>query len=539
MSLSSVRRAAGLAVLLFVGSPVFGDVSPYFGTFPPAQPSEASHQPAGLDWYKDEVFYHIWMHAFADSDGNGVGDLPGIVGRLDDLKDLGVTSLWLSPFWTSPSTHGYDVVDYTTVDPRYGTNDDLKTLLKAAHSRGMKVIFDFVPNHVSARNPWFTDSRDGKNGRRNWFLWREKAPSSGWLDFSGKPGWHAVRGRQSYYALFWDQMPDLNYREPAVRQEMARVIADWLNFGFDGMRIDAVKYLFENETSGANSDQPETLEFFRKLRKEVVDPYAALGYPKVMVGENWTDSVESLVSYLSSDGKTNDGLHATLEFPFGTTVTTILNGTGTVEGEWGRLYENLVAPIAGAGGWTFTFLSNHDNYQSRPATLYAPAAKVKVAQALQMTAWGTPVLYYGNEIGMTGANGNDGNMRKTFPWKALEEAKADPESLWNWQAALNRLRLAHPALRRGDLRLLTATPDLAAVFARTLGADRVVVVLNLTDESLDEVTVPLGDLSKGPLTSLAGDPSAASLDGGALSIRGLEPYGVRIFQLGAGAALTP
>lgn len=504
--------------------------STYFGSLAPARPSEASLKQEALDWYKDEVFYHIWLHAFADSDGNGVGDLAGVASRLDTLQALGVTSLWLSPFWVSPSTHGYDVVDFNRVDPRYGTNDDLKTLLNAAHSRGMKVIFDFVPNHVSARHPWFTDSRDGKNQKRNWFLWKETPPTRGWLDFGGRPAWYRAGG-SSYYALFWDQMPDLNYREAQVRLAMAEVITNWLDFGFDGLRVDAVKYLFEDETTGANSDQPETLEFFRQLRREVIEPYAALGYPKVMVAENWSSDWDSLQAYLSSDGKRNDGLHATLDFPFGNAVTNILNGTGTVESDWGREYDNLIRPVEAAGAWTFTFLSNHDNYQSRPATLFGDPAKVKVALAMQMTGWGTPVLYYGNEVGMKGANGNDGNMRKPFPWRDLAEHQGEPDSVWNWQAFLGKLRHDHPALRRGDLTVLNPNPDQAAVYSRTLGRHQVVVVLNLTEVPLEQFTVALSGPSPLALSVLSGDPAALSLDQGVLTVKGMVPYGITIVQV--------
>lgn len=526
-------RTSLALVLLLLSPALFAETKPFFGALPPAAPAvDVSLKQSSVDWYKDEVFYHIWVNAFADSDGNGVGDLNGITSRLDYLKDLGVTSLWLSPFWKSPSSHGYDVVDYSTVDPKWGTNDDLKTLLQEAHARGLKVIFDFVPNHVSAQHPWFLDSRDGKNDKRNWFLWKDSPPASGWLDFGGRSAWRAAKGRQYYYAIFWDQMPDLNYREPAVRQALGEVMATWLNFGFDGMRIDAVKYLFEDPNTGANADQPETLAFFRNLRREILDPYAALGYPKFMVVENWTADNENLMAYLSSDGKNNDGAQATLDFPFGTAVTSILNGSGTIEGDLGRQYDNLVQPLQQAGGWAFTFLSNHDNYQSRPATNYASQAQVRLAQTLQMTGWGTPVLYYGNEIGMKGANGNDGNMRKPFPWNEVDAARADPDSLWQWQARLNRLRKEHPALRHGDWQFFTATPDQASIYARTLGNDQLVVVLNLTDEPLDDFAVSLGSTFRGTPVPLVGDLSTFSWDGQNLSVRGLAPFGVRIFQFG-------
>lgn len=533
---AAVARAAASPASAAV--PLAADGS-YFGAFEPAAPNAAnSLKQDKADWYKDEIFYHVWLYAFADSDKNGIGDLAGVTSKLDYLQSLGVTAVWLSPFWKTPSTHGYDVVDYYQVEPRFGSLGDLFELLSAAHKRGMKVIFDFVPNHVSAQNPWFTDSRDRRNDKRDWFLWKNEVPAAGWKDFGGNPAWRPwgedpeTGDDQFNYALFWNQMPDLNYREPAVREAMAGVVSHWLNFGFDGMRVDAVKYLFETPATGANSDQPETYEFFRRLRQEVLEPYTALGYPKFMVAENWTGDNANLLRYQSADGRTNDGFNATLDFPFGSRLSEVLSGKEIAQQSLANEYRTLIQPITRAGGWTFTFLSNHDNYQSRPATQYGAEARVRLAQAIQMCAWGTPVLYYGNEVGMAGVNGDDRNMRQPFPWAKLPALQADVDSVWNWQALLNRLRRDHRALRHGDFTVLPSPANTLA-FVRSLDNEALLVVLNLSGKAQADFTLELGAWQKTTDYSVLVGDTGDSLAGSKLGVHGLKGTGVRIYRLNA------
>ena len=491
------------------------------------------------DWYKDAVFYHVWMAAFSDSNGDGIGDLPGVTAKLDYLKDLGVTALWLSPFFKTSSTnaalHGYDIIDYTAVDPRFGTLADVKTLLAAAHSRGMRVIFDFVPNHTSNQNPWFLDSEAGVKGKSSWYLWKASPPAAGWQDIAGDPagsGFHldGVNGKY-YYGIFWSGMPDLNYRNPEVKTAMADVVVNWLNLGFDGMRVDAVKYLYEDESSGANVDQPETVQFFEDLRAQILDPYATAGAAKFMVAENWTGDTSSLAKYMSDGGRT--GFQATLDFPFGLGVyDVLLNGTDASTA-LGSYYSGFFQPAAAAGGWTFTFLNNHDNYQSRPMSALGSVQKVRLAQTLQMVAWGTPILYYGNEIGMPGVSGNDANFRRTFDWTKVAAAQADPNSNYSWQKTLDQIRLSRSSLRRGSLALPGATPGTLAVL-RTLGTEATLVVINLTAAPMDS-TVDLSGLSLGTSVSTLVGTGSPTITGSSLTASQFPGLGVRIYALETGA----
>jgi alpha-glucosidase len=244
------------------------------------------------DWYKDAVVYHLWVSAFRDSDEDGIGDLCGVIQSLDALQQLGVNTLWLSPFFQSASSlrnlHGYDVTDHYQVDPRLGTNEDADRLIREAHARKMRLIFDFVPNHLSRRHPWFIESRVPDSPKRDWFLWHDQRPQEGWTGFDRRSDWHSLDGSY-YYGIFWSGMPDVNHRNPQVRLELARAARHWLDRGFDGMRMDAVRYLYENlEGDGVKADQeqqPETFAWFEAWRREVIDPYLEEGYAKFIVAE--------------------------------------------------------------------------------------------------------------------------------------------------------------------------------------------------------------------------------------------------------------
>jgi alpha-glucosidase len=280
------------------------------------------------DWYKDAVVYHLWVPAFRDSNKDGVGDLHGIIQGLDTLKDLGVTCIWLSPFFKSSSgtrnLHGYDVVDHYTVDSRLGSNDDAKALAREAHARGIRLIFDFVPNHVSSRHPWFLESRDPKSPKRDWFVWRDMRPAKGWTGFGKASVWHASGGAY-YYGIFSGGMPDINHRNKEVRLELAKAARYWLDLGFDGLRVDAVRYLYENLAgNGAKSDQedsPETFAWFESFRRDVLDAYESAGYAKFMVAENWTNDRRSLLKYMGDGERLS--FHMTLNFPLLRAFTTL------------------------------------------------------------------------------------------------------------------------------------------------------------------------------------------------------------------------
>ena len=197
---------------------------------------------AGLEWWQRGVFYQIYPRSYADSNGDGIGDLPGMTSQLDYLADLGIDALWLSPFFSSPQHDcGYDVSDYTDVAPEYGTMADLRTFLDQAHARNIRVIFDLVLNHTSHEHPWFRESRSSlDNPKRDWYIWRDgqaEGPPNRWMSCFGGPAWEydGTTG-QYYYHYFLKQQPDLNWRNPQVRQEMYRVVRFWLDYGVDGFR---------------------------------------------------------------------------------------------------------------------------------------------------------------------------------------------------------------------------------------------------------------------------------------------------------------
>jgi len=485
---------AALVVLIALGTnaPAGARQPDLFAGLPPVRPEPAqSLKTEARDWYKDAVVYHLWVAAFRDSDGDGVGDLKGIIQGLDALKDLGVTCLWLSPFCKSSSSprnlHGYDVIDHYTVDPRLGTNEDAKALVRAAHSRGMRVIFDFVPNHVSSRHPWFIESRNPKSPKRDWFIWRDTRPAKGWTGFDNQSAWRAADGA-FYYGIFSSGMPDVNHRNAPVRLEMAKAARHWLDFGFDGIRMDAVRFLYENlAANGAKADQedqPETLAWFESFRRDVLDPYEAAGYAKFMVAENWTNDRRSLLNYMGKADR--PAFHMTLNFPLLAAFTKLNPAAARDLWTW----DAELPPHA----WLGTFTSNHDLAADRPGSLFAKQPKKLRAQA----AWlllgpGTPFIYYGNEIGQPqGTDRGDIKHRKPLDWADLERQRKDAASSWRWHQQLIRLRAEHPSLRRGKARFLsTSGGDRVLALWRSHGPDTTLTLFNGQDAPLDSLKVSL------------------------------------------------
>ena len=258
-------------------------------------------------WWRDGVIYQIYPRSFQDSNSDGVGDLRGIIARLDYLVTLGVDAIWISPFYPSPmADFGYDVSNYCDVDPIFGALSDFDDLIQAVQQRGLKLILDFVPNHTSNQHPWFLESRSSKtNPKRDWYLWRDPAPDGGppnnWVSHFGGPGWTLdVATGQYYYHAFLAEQPDLNWRNPEVRQAMYAAMRFWLDRGVDGFRMDVLWLLIkddqfrDNPPSGEavfNADQPETQEIVREMRS-LLDGYG----DRVLIGEIYLP-LKSLVRY--------------------------------------------------------------------------------------------------------------------------------------------------------------------------------------------------------------------------------------------------
>ncbi len=492
-------------------------------------------------WYKDAVFYEVFCRAFADGNGDGIGDLPGLTAKLDYLRDLGVDCLWLLPIYPSPlRDHGYDVADYTAIHQDYGNVEDLRRLVDEAHRRGMRFIMDLVPNHTSDRHPWFQASRDPSHPQhgiyRDWYVWsstdrRYRDARIIFLD-TEKSNWTWDPLRRAYYwHRFFYHQPDLNYDNPAVQQAMLDVVRFWLDQGIDGLRVDAVPYLYERE--GTNCENlPETHAYLKRLRA-FVDGY---GPGKLLLSEanQWPEDVRP---YLG-DG---DEFHMNFHFPLMPRIYLALaqaDRTPIVE-----IIKVRTPPIPESCQWG-TFLRCHDELTLEMVTdeerqflwnFYAPEprmrlnlgirrrlapllgndrARIELANSLLFTLPGSPVIYYGDEIGMgdniwledrdgvrtpmqwtAGLNGGFSNADpgalycpvlddETYGYRQLnvEVQHGNPASLLNKMREMIRIRHAHPAFGRGEIQFLEPSNRAVLAYVRTDGEETILCVNNLSSE---------------------------------------------------------
>ena len=468
-------------------------------------------------WWNDTVFYEIFVRSFYDSNGDGVGDLKGITAKLDYLTELGIKGIWLMPIHPSPSYHGYDVTDYRAVNPDYGTLDDFKQLLNEAHKRGIRVIIDFVLNHTSSEHPWFVASRDPKSDQRNWYVWSDTDP--GYLGPWGQTVWHKDSSGY-YFGIFWEGMPDLNYRTPAVTQEMHAVTRYWLSeIGVDGLRLDGARHLIENKTVQINTK--ETHDWFGEFFKF----YKSIKPDAMTVGEVWDGSINA-APYVQ-----DNQMDLVFNFDMSSAyLTAVRNRYATVlNNEMARILKYY--PIGQYG----SFLTNHD--MDRVMNQFSnDTGKAKAAAALYLTMPGVPFIYYGEEIGMNGAK-PDEEIRTPMQWSSATNAgfsthapwepvngdytaknvaaqAKDTASLLTLYRKLVALRNEHAALRTGDLLRVEsgATPVFAAL--RALGDEVILVLVNLSDAAVKEYGLSAASSPlKGALTPqvLLGDGAFAPL----------------------------
>lgn len=480
-------------------------------------------------WWKTGIVYQVYPRSFQDSNGDGVGDLEGVRRRLGYLKSLGIDAVWISPIFASPmADFGYDISDYRAIDPLFGTLVDFDALIGEAHTLGLKLILDFVPNHTSDQHPWFKQSRSSRdNPKRDWYIWRDGkpdgSPPNNWLSNFGGSGWErdAATG-QFYYHAYLKEQPDLNWRNPEVRTAMFDVLRFWLDRGVDGFRVDVLWHLIKDDQFRDNPPNPayregqagieRFLELYSTDRPEVHQVIAEMrqvmdAYPdRVLIGEIYLP-IERLVAYYGQDLK---GAHMPFNFQL-------------LQAAWRadaidriiRDYEAALPP----GAWPNWVLGNHD----RPRiAARVGEAQARVAAMLLLTLRGTPTVYYGDELGIgqvpippediqdpweknePGLGLGRDPVRTPMPWEASPNAgfttgkpwlplnpdwrtrnvaaeTADPASMLDLHRRLIALRRSSPALSLGDCQPISAE-DGVLIYERRAPGQRFVVALNMTHE---------------------------------------------------------
>ncbi|MHC2337632.1 alpha-amylase family glycosyl hydrolase [Bradyrhizobium sp. USDA 4454] len=480
-------------------------------------------------WWQCGVIYQIYPRSFHDMNGDGVGDLAGLIHRLPYLAELGVDAIWLSPIFRSPmADFGYDISDYKTIDPLFGTLEDCDRLVEAAHAQGLKVILDLVPNHTSDQHPWFTESRAGRaNPKRDWYIWRDGAPDGGapnnWLsDFGGSAWQYDPASDQYYYHAFLASQPDLNWRNAEVRAAIYDVMRFWLARGIDGFRVDVIWHLIKDDQFRDNpvnpafgpgspphnaviplytADRPEVHDVIAEMRG-VIDEFAG----RLLIGEIYLP-IEKLVAYY---GRDLSGVHLPFNFAL-------------LSAPWeANSLAKLIADYEAAlpsGGWPNWVLGNHD--RPRIAGRIGPR-QARLGAMLLLTLRGTPTIYYGDEIGLEQVNipldrlhdpvatnmpghalGRDGcrtpmqwdesayaGFSAVEPWLPLSddwrernaaEQKRDKSSIYWLYRRLIELRRSNQVLLQGSYRTILARGDLL-LFIREYSGHRLLVALNLGND---------------------------------------------------------
>ncbi|WP_102127517.1 maltose alpha-D-glucosyltransferase [Deinococcus planocerae] len=529
--------------------------------------TQAAVQPAVPDWYKSAVFYELSVRTFADGNGDGKGDFPGLTGRLDYLKNLGVDCLWLLPWYPSPlRDDGYDVADYVGIHPDLGTLDDFKVFLREAHARGLKVIGDFVTNHTSSDHPWFQAARRGPvlpdgtpNEYHDYYVWSETGTeyagariiftdteTSNWTrdEMCGKYYWHR----------FFSSQPDLNYDNPAVLAEIMQAARFWLDLGIDGFRVDAVPYLIERE--GTNCENlPETHAILREMRR-VVDAE----YPGRLLLAEANQWPEDVVEYFGSEGEPE--FHMCFNFPVMPRLYMSLKREDTTSI---RQIMDRLPSIPSFGQWA-TFLRNHDELTLEMVTdderafmyaAYAPDSRMKINVGIRrrlaplldndrrriellttvlLALPGSPILYYGDEIGM----GDDlsladrNGVRTPMQWNAgvnggfstaapelcffppisdpvygyqrvnVNSQEQDPSSLLKWVSRQLELRRHNAAFAHGDLTFVETGNPAVLAFTRTHGDETLLIVSNFAGNAQAALLDLAGHVGRRPVTLAGG-----------------------------------
>lgn len=506
-----------------------------------------------VPWWRGAIIYQIYPRSFLDTDGNGVGDLPGIIAKLDYIAGLGVDAIWISPFFKSPmADFGYDIADYRAVDPLFGTLDDFDRLLAKAHALGLRVMIDQVLSHTSAEHAWFKESRSSRdNPKADWYVWADPSedgtPPNNWMSLFGGVAWHWEPRRGQYYLHnFLSSQPDLNFHHPEVRAAVLDVVRFWLDRGVDGLRLDAINFCFhdkllrDNPAKPAdrrvgrgfspdnpyafqyhyyNNTQPENLAFLKELRG-LLDQYPGA----VSLGEiSSEDSLKTMAEYT-----TGQGLHMAYSFELLTDDFSAAHFRHTIHTLEGAMPD----------GWPCWAISNHDVRRviSRWGGARPSADIASMLSALLCCLRGSACVYQGEELGLTEADvpyealqdpygktfwptfkGRDG-CRTPMPWDNSEHAGFSSAHPWlpipadhltlsvarqerSAESVLQRFRhfmrwrKAQHSLRWGDIAFLeTAEPVLA--FTRSYQGETLLLAFNLSDQAASTVLPVTGHLTR-------------------------------------------
>ena len=490
-----------------------------------AQTSAPSPTLADHPWWRPAVIYEVYPRSFADSNNDGIGDLNGIASKLDYLESLGVDAIWITPCYPSPQKDfGYDVADYTAIDPMYGTLADFDNLVRQARAHHIRVLMDFVLNHTSDQNPWFLDSRSSRTSAdRNWYIWRNgKAPGqppNNWIsDFGGSAWTWDPKTRQYYYHYFEAAQPDLNWRNPAVEKAMFDVARFWYDRGVAGFRLDAVDTLFEDPK--LHNNPIVNGEMVNKYNDNLTENHVVLRrlrslsnqYDAVLLGETWTDNISQLKQYY---GEHDNEIQLPMNFMFAT-----INKLSAPD------FRHQIDAIESSGEWPVYVITNHD--MERSYNRYGDGVHndqiAKLMAALYLTLRGTAVMYYGEEIGMSNNDptrledvkdplgrmdwpknkGRDGErtpmqwsdahnagFTEGKPWLPIPASYkthniatelADPDSILNFYKALLHLRRDNPTFASGDYVDCDPTDPNILCFLRSYQDHYAVVALNLSSQ---------------------------------------------------------
>ena len=488
-----------------------------------------------LGWYKDAIIYQVHVRAFCDSNNDGIGDFQGLAQRLDYIQELGVSAIWLMPFFPSPlRDDGYDIADYNAVHPSYGSLDDFKAFLSNAHDRGIRVIIELVANHTSDQHPWFLESRSSRdNPKRDWYVWSEadnryRGTRIIFLDTElSNWAWDPV-SKAYYWHRFFNHQPDLNYDNPAVREEMWNVMKFWLELGVDGFRLDAVPYLIERE--GTNCENlPETHEVIREWRKKVDEEF-----PGTMLLAEANQWPADLRPYFGN----GDEFHMAFHFPL---MPRMFMGLRLEDRKPITEILQQTPEIPASCQWCL-FLRNHDELTLEMVTdierdymydIYArdkimrlnlgirrrlaplldnDRRRIELMNGMLMSLPGTPIIYYGDEIGM-GDNihlGDRNGVRTPMQWSGGWNggfSNADPEALYSppilnpvygyqavnvlsqrrnensllsWMRHIISIRRSSPVFGSGSIEFLFPANHRVLAYVRQLGKETILVVNNLS-----------------------------------------------------------